>query len=152
MEDNIIASFSRNKSVSLSFANKYETVNINNCKIGDTLYIKPLFNFRFRYISFEIDNENSDDYDKYIIIHKNCKSVFHTKEYKIVDISLPLIQIMDIKTKHKKWINPNKLDERLSFERREIPNSGAKLDFSLLSAQCGILNESEVELNEYGKS
>ena len=29
MEDNIIASFSRNKSASLDFVNKYETVNID---------------------------------------------------------------------------------------------------------------------------
>ena len=143
MEDNIIANFSRNKSVSLSFANKYETVNIDNCKVGDTLNIKPLFNFKFRYISFEIDNENSDDYDKYIIIHKNCKSIFHTKEYKIIATSKPFILIEDVYNKHMKWINLNKLNKRLSFERREIPNSGVKLDFSLLSAQCGILNESE---------
>ena len=145
MEDNIIASFIRNKSVSFSFANQYEKVNIDNCKVGDTLYIKPLFNFSFKYISFKIDNENSDDYDKHIIIHKNCKSIFHIKEYKIVDVSLPLIQIMDIKTKHMKWINPNKLNKRLSFKSREIPNSGAKLNSSLLTAQCGLKMESEVK-------
>ena len=145
MEDNIIASFSRNKSASLDFVNKYETVNIDNCKVGDTLYIKPLFNFEFKYLSFEIDNENSCDCDKHIIIHKYSKSVFHTKEYKIIDVSLPLIQVENINTKRQKWINPNKFDKRLFFENREIPNSGVKLNFSLLKAQCGIINESEVD-------
>ena len=113
MEDNIIASFSRNKSVSFAVDNQYEKVTINNCKVGDVAYIKPLLNI-----------------------------IFHTKMYKVTNIELPLIQIQSMNGKYR-WINSDKFTKRLSFERREILNSGAKLNSNLLKAQCGLIDESE---------
>ena len=118
MEDNIIASFSRNKSIGFAVDNEYEKVTINNCKVGDVAYIKPLLNV-----------------------------IFHTKMYKVTNVELPLIQIQSMNGKYR-WINSDKFIKRLSFERREILNSGAELNFSLLKAQCGLLNESEEKLNE----
>ena len=137
--DNIIGTFSKNKSACLTMANKYEIVNVDNCKFGDTLYIKPLFNFSFKYIFFKISEDECGD--KIIIVQKKCKSIFYTKEYKIIGTSMPFLLIEDIHNKHQKWINTEKLNKRLSFKSREIPNSGIKLNFSLLTAQYGLQNE-----------